>query len=319
MKGTIFSRTVNTEAQLRDSAMSTSACAGQYRLSYWGTPFSHYYQYGDGTGYSKQKPLEPGGVLSASEKITCSNGEVLKANQWNISPLQTFYQMIVIEAENTRSLKEVSKVPNSNTGEDEESVIPTTRQVLSDNAYYGRVWGNSFVEFVPTRATVNPSVTFNIRNVLSNIGYDIYLVTAPALANDSNATEIQRLPTKIRCTLEYNNQNGTPQQDIIQSTIENTPDVVDYMLLAEDYKFPVASYGLTEDEPQVTLKVETRVSSGEQRNNVFTRTMMIDCIMLVPHGISVVEKETDESGKEIPTRFIVSPHADGVAYWLPTK
>ena len=319
MKGTIFSRTVNTDAQLRDSAMSTSACAGQYRVSYWGTPISHYYQYGDGTGFSQQKPLEPGGVLADGERIICSNGEVLKTNKWNINPLNTFYQWIVIEAENQRSLKEVSKVANSSTGEDEESVIPTNRQVLSDNSYYGRVWGSNFVEFVPTRATVNPSVTFNIRNVLSNIGYDIYLVTAPALANDSNATDIQRLPTKMRCTLGFNDQSGTPQQDIIQSSIETVPDVVNYLLLAEDYKFPVCSYGLEEDEPQVTLKLETRVSSTEQRTNKFTRTMMIDCIMLVPHGLSIVEKETDETGLEIPTRFIISPHGDGIFYWMPTK
>ena len=319
MRGTIFSRTINTDAQLRDSAMSTSACAGQYRASYWGTPISHYYQYGDGTGFSKQKPLEPGGVLADAEHIVCSNGEILKTNQWNINPLNTFYQWIVIEAENQRSLKEVSKVANSSTGEDEESVIPTARQVLSDNSFYGKVWGGNFVEFVPTRATVNPSVTFNIRNVLSNIGYDIYLVTAPALANDSNATDIQRLPTKMRCTLGFNDQSGTPQQDIIQSSIETVPDVVNYLLLAEDYKFPVCSYGLEEDEPQVTLKLETRVSSTEQRTNKFTRTMMIDCIMLVPHGMSFVEKTTDDTGLEIPTRFLVSPHGDGIVYWMPTK
>ena len=45
----------------------------------------------------------------------------------------------------------------------------------------------------------------------------------------------------------------------------------------------MSSYGLEEENPQVTLKVETRVSNAQQRNNQYTRTMRIDCIVLKPH------------------------------------
>ena len=311
VKGTIFSRTFNTDAAIADSAMSTNAVERySWRQMYWGANFLHYYQYGDGTGYSQQKPLQgPNGVFSNTENIQCSNGQVMKTNTWNFNPLNTFYQWIVVEAEDAGSIQEVSKVTDGSSGEEVETITPRLRYVNGDNRFFGKVGNNCYVEFEPVKTTTNHSVVFNIKNVLSNIGYDIYLVSAPALANDSNATEIQRLPTKVRCTLSYHDQNGAEQQEVLQSTLSTTPDIVDYALLAEDFKFPCSSYGVVEDKPQVNLKVETRVSSSDQRSNSFTRTMNIDCILLVPHGISVVDDE----------KFTIAPHGDGVAYSILKK
>ena len=46
VKGTVFSRTFNEDAALRDSALSTSAYTSMSsRKYYWGTEFLHYYQY----------------------------------------------------------------------------------------------------------------------------------------------------------------------------------------------------------------------------------------------------------------------------------
>jgi hypothetical protein len=132
-------------------------------------------------------------------------------------------------------------------------------------------------------------------------------VTAPALANDSNATEVQRLPMKLKCSINYHNQEGESQKELLQNNIITTPDEINYLLLAEDYKFPCGTFGLTEAEPQISLLVETNVTPREQSIKKYTRTMMIDCIMLVPHGISIVDEE----------RFTVSPHGDGdTYYWL---
>jgi hypothetical protein len=89
--------------------------------------------------------------------------------------------------------------------------------------------------------------------------------------------------------------------------VETNPNVVDYILLAEDFKFPTCSYGLTESEALVTLDVTTKVSAPEIRSKKFTRTMRIDCIMLVPHGIANVNEE----------RFEIAPHGDGdIFQWL---
>ena len=306
--GTTFSRTLNTDAHLTDSALSTSAAETYLSREYmWGSKNLHYYQFGGRSANNTQKPFSATGIFTGTDNITCSNGQVMKSDNWKINKLNTFHQWIIIEAEESSSVKEVSQKENTTTKELEPTITGVTRRVMSDNRFNGKVWGNAFVEFRQNTATDQHSVTFNIRNVLSNIGYDIYLVTAPALANDSNATEAERIPVKLDCTISYHNQNGEEVKEVLKSKIPNNADVVDYLLLAEDFKFPTATFGLTESEPQVTLFVKTNVSSSEKRKKEFDRTMRIDCIMLVPHGISNVNEE----------RFEISPHGDGDTFqWL---
>ena len=309
--GTTFSRTMNTDAHLTDSALSTSAAEEyNYRNSYWGNKNLHYYQFGGKSPQNTQKPFLPTGIFTDTEDVVCSNGLVKKTNNWKINKLNTFYQWIIIEAEDGSSVKEVSKAENSTTHEMEPTITGITRRVMNNNRFSGKVWNDAFVEFQQMKTTVNHSVTFNIENVLSNIGYDIYLVTAPALANDSNATEAERIPVKMECSIYYHDQNGETQKQSLQSNFSNNPDIVDYILLAEDFKFPTATWGLIEAEPQVTLELKTKVSSSELRQKKFDRTMRIDCIMLVPHGISTVTDDT----------FEVSPHGDGDTFqWLKYK
>ena len=123
------------------------------------------------------------------------------------------------------------------------------------------------------------------------------------------ATEEQRLPTKMRCSILYHDKDGKEVETVLQSSVETTPDIVDYMLLAEDFKFPCSSYGLVESVPQVSLRVETRVSSREYSRKTFGRTMCFSAILLVPHGISRVDDDY----------FYLSPHGDGVEYLMPKK
>lgn len=319
LKGTVFSGTFNTDRSLNDSALSTNALLTSTMRRYrWGIDFLHYYQYGDGTGYNQLKPNAT--LFANTASVNCSNGQVKKASEWNINPLNTFRQLIIVEAEGQGSIQEVSKVRNTATQEMEETVIPSPHNVNSDNSFYNKVWGNSFVEFEQARTTIDHSATFNIRNVLSNTGYDIYLVAAPALANDSNATEVQRAPMKFRCTLGYHNQKGESLTEVLDNphatttgsarrNFTTTPDVVDYVLLAEDYKFECSSFGLEEESPQITLKVETYLTSAELRNNTYTRTLRIDCILLVPHGTSWVDDDY----------FYIAPHGDGVTWMVPKK
>ncbi len=276
VQGTTFSRTFNSDAELNDSACSTS-CYRNYnqRRSWWGADSLHYYEY-----YS---PLAPNGVMHGTTNVECSNGTMMIADQWNFDKKETFFQVRIIEAERGNAIRELSKARNTSTQKEEETITPLIRYVTTDNAFYNQVSNHAFVEFYPLVDTRNHHVTFNITNVLSNIGYDIYLVTAPALANDSNANEQQRLPTVLRCALSYHDQSGKTVENELQSSVTTNPDVVDAILLAENFKFPVASYGLNEEEPQVTLQVETRVTPTQYRNRTHTRTMRIDCIVLKPH------------------------------------
>ena len=308
VNGTTFSRTVNTDSHLTDSALSTSAAETYTSREYsWGNKNLHYYQFGGKSAVNTQKPLSATGIFTDTEDVVCSNGLVKKAYDWKINKLNTFYQWIIIEAEEGSSVKEVSKQENSTTHDMEPTIKAVTRRVMSDNRFNGKVWSNAFVEFQQQKTTVNHTVTFNIRNVLSNIPYDIYLVTAPALANDSNATEAERIPCKMECAIYYHDQNGETQRTSLKSSFSNNPNIVDYILLSDPekgFEFPTATYGLTEAEPQITLELKTKVSSSELRTKKFDRTMRIDCIMLVPHGISNVDEE----------RFEIAPHGDGDIY-----
>lgn len=285
MKGTVFSRTFNKEAAMQDSAMSTNSVINyNNRRHMWGADSLHYYEY--------YKPFNAEGALSGTTSIECSNGTMLKSDNWKIDKEETFHQLRIIEAESMSSVREVSTVKNS-AGDDEPTVAAIIRPVnnifpdapdsLQNNPYYNVISNNRFVEFEPQRTTVNPWVTFNITNVLSNIGYDIYLITAPATAYDWNATPIQRLPTLLRCTLSHHDQDGNVVEAEVCDRKETNSETVDALLLAEDFKFPVSTFGLNEDEPQVTLKLETRVTSAQLRSNKYTRTMRIDCILLKPH------------------------------------
>ena len=304
LSGTAFSRTFNSDKTLNDSAMSTM-CIRDYamRRSYWGVPFE-YYEY--------RKPLMPPyGVLSQDEAdiVQCSNGQLQKASQWNIDKLMGFHQYIIVEAEGGNSIKEVSKIKDTH-GDSITTVSPVARTVTSDNSYYNKVWNNGFVEFVPDIPTTNHSVTFNLRNVLSNVGYDIYLVMAPALANDSNATQAQRLPTIVQCSITTPGGSKTELINMADpkggKTFTTKVDSVDYIMLAKDFKFDVCTRGISDVNMQATLKVETRVSNSQLRTNSYTRTMRIDCILLVPHNmLEVVDALPNDPS--IPSYMVGTP------------
>ena len=308
MQGAIFSKTSNKETALQDSAFSTSAKEGDYRESYWGAPFLRYYQFGDGTGYSQHKPLQSGGVLADTRDVECSNGIVKKADKWNINPLNTFLQMLYIPATTRSYIQEMSKDVSSTTKELEDIVDMTALDVAPNSPYYGLLWGNKFMQFKPTKSTKNVFVRFSLPNVLSNMPYDIYVVAAPALANDSNATSIERLPTKFDATLCYLNEDGKKDSTVLVTKQETAQDLIDYIRISpeEGFKFPCCTYALNETTPQVSLKIETNVTNLETRRNTFTRTMNINCVLVIPHGISV----TDENA------FYIMPHGDGEVFYI---
>jgi len=319
MEGAIFSKTLNKETALRDSAFSTLAEIGEYRESYWGTPFLRYYQFGDGTGKSNHKPLGADGVLAglnsqSEDNVECSNGIVMKVNKWNINPLNTFKQMIIIPATYRSYIQELSKDQNDKTKELEEIVDMTTLDIAPNSPYYNKVWENEFMQFRPTRSTKDIFVRFNITNVLSNMPYDIYVVAAPIMANDSNATAVQRLPTKFTATMCFLNENGKKDSVMMHTLANNNQpfvtkkDIIDYVKISpeEGFMFPCCTYALRESTPQVTLKIETKVTNVEMRRNTYTRTMNIAYILLVPHGASWTDDEN----------FYIEPHGDGETFTM---
>lgn len=298
---------------VEDSAMSVN-CIRDFtlrKIQWSGQPFNYYEYY---------NAWQPGGVFQQTNTIDCSNGLLRKSDaQWPIDKLQTFHRYVVVEAED--NIWEMSKNVNS-AGDSINTISPIQRSVTKDTLeeynFYGKVWGNSFVEFEPVQNAQNHTLTLRIDNVLSNVGYDIYLVTAPAIAYDRNAPEAQRVPTKMRFALNYMTLDGKMVEQRLRNyeVVTTKADSMHYIKLAEDFKFPASNYGLKlfDETPTVTLKIETRVSNSELNKFQFTRNMRIDCVLLVPHGTMTeglvpADAKVPVSDQGKPA-MLMTPHGD---------
>jgi len=282
LTGVTFSRTTNprilsgevTSTTNNDSLMSCNAVLNYNNRQWkWGAPFN-YGQYFN--------PMSEGGVLSGGAWTNCSNGRILKTSKWNIDPLNNFLRWNINEVE--QAYLDISKYQTNATTKDSAYTADTYYRKVTNDKFSGRVWNGTFVEFSPAVSTVRPIVTIGLTGMLSNVGYDIYLVTAPALANDSNATKQQNLPTKFNCTIKYPDANDVMQSKSLGTNITTSGTNIDYILLAEDFQFPITYYGLQEEKPSVRIELECRVSNNEVKNDLFTRTMRLDCVLVVPHG-----------------------------------
>lgn len=252
VQGTVFN--MNIQPSVNDSVISTNYNESNYRY------------------YKCLRPFGEGGVFSGARSVECSNGKVFISDDWAIDKRTTFFQEVKIEAENAFYQDSIAKC--------KEPV--STYTVPSGNPFYGQVSGNAYVQVEPRNTAVTPLIRFTIPGLLSNIGYDIYAVFAPAIASDTLATDT--LPLKVKFSLKYNDQDGRQVNNIKMENpeggtyvYETTPNVVDTILVARDYKIPTCSYGLS--EPQVRLTVESDRGTASK----YTRILRLDCIIFKPH------------------------------------
>lgn len=276
MQGTVFSRTTNSDKALNDSAMSTNACPFNYRYSYWGADTLHYYQY--------YNPKAAGGVFGGTTNVACSNGQVMKATTWNVKPSETFMRDIIIESESSKAVDSLKKFKNKK-GELEDVCSYRYRYVDNGNPFANYVSNRGYLELKPkTGQTV--SVTFNLPEVLSNVPYDIYVRTAPALAgeigNDTTVSDNERAPMKFRCQLSWRKADGTTMLEPFTADIMTTRDAVDEILVKAGHQFEVCTYGVEEADCQGKLTIESRARTTEIEEGTATDVLRIDCILLKP-------------------------------------
>lgn len=262
--GTIFNLNMQA-AYLRDSARST-----KYEDLY-----ANEISYAEPRYYIYRNPYVGGGAFEGATETVCSNGRVMIQDTWKIDKRETFYQQIKVEAEANRYVDTIiqAKEPLN------------VRAVPMSNPFYGKISANYFMEAQPLTTASSTSVRYSIPDQLSNIGYDIYAVFVPAIAYNENASAEDRLPCRVRFTLGYLEQDGTETTTSLRNPVDNavnfetTPDVIDTLLVAQDFKFPTCAFGL--EDPQVTLRVASNLTSS--MSSRFTRTLRMDCIILKPH------------------------------------
>lgn len=285
LQGTAFSQTLNekiltrqqTKAEPFDSVMSVNAAYDYAMRSYrWGTNFNYYQYFG---------PLMPGtGVFAEADSLKCSNGLLLKSNDWKIDEKETFNRWIIVEAEGSNSVEiekyavKVNKESNDTTW----GYTANAKYRSVDNVKYrNKVWNNSFVSFESN--DTDPIVWFNITNVLSNMPYDIYLVTVPQEAADSTA---DNLSTRFNAYVYWNDADGKKQFQQVpkKAAIQTDGKTMEYIQLAENFTFPVSTFGIDESEPSTRLRLVSAVPQSMINRGTHTKTMNIDCLLVVPHG-----------------------------------
>ena len=282
LRGTVFSRTRNTDASIQDSVLSVNATAYSRRT------------YKDQRYYQYTRPFDEGGVFDGTEVIPCSNGQVMKSNDWHIDKKQTFLQTIIVEGESRTYRDGINETTTA---------TPTEMTVSTSNEFYNAVSQHKYLLIKPTAQSA-AEVRYKIPNVLSNVGYDLYVVFAPTASLDNynpddpnNALDRDRLdkPVKFRASYSYHNQDGT-QSSSINLTVPDFYDAavrgsgrdfqtiagqVDTLMLGENIQFPTCSWGLR--DPQVLLTLSTALRNADRRDGTFTDRMRIDCIILKPH------------------------------------
>ncbi|HAT61477.1 MAG TPA: beta-Ig-H3/fasciclin [Prevotella sp.] len=268
IRGTVFSRTQNTDKAIQDSALSTSAISYLNRKMIYGSYDLKYYQF--------EHPFASGGVFNGTKDYQCSNGIVKKSSNWNIDKNQTFLQKITAEAENRNNQKEIDELKT-------KDLVTVTVDIK--NPFHNKVSNNKFVDIIPISSSANTSATFSIPNILSNTGYDIYIVTLPALAEDTLATSEERLPTKLDAVLGYNDQTGNPQTMKLVEKMPTTADVIDTLKVGDDIKIPTCSYNL--NIRQVTIQIASHVLNSELKRGNYNRIIRLDCIIFKPHETSL--------------------------------
>ncbi len=273
LTGTAFSETFNEDILNRrvtpsaeDSVRSVNGAREYSRREFlWGAPFNYYEYFG---------PQVEGGVLAEADSVVCSNGLLLKSDDWKLTSLNTFNRWIIAEAE-------YATFKTDKAGSDSLDITNRHFYSVINKDFEEKVWSDRFVLYTPQFPRVYMNFTIGITDVLSNMGYDIYLVTAPQLAGDTTATDKALWSTAVRPTLLWKNAQGVQQSQRLASSEVISGTSLEYHLLAEDFKFPVCTYGITEEEPSVKLQIEGRVGSSDKQRQ---QNIGIDCVLIVPHG-----------------------------------
>ena len=250
--------------------------------------------------YLFNKPYaKPDGIFTDIKgQKECSNGVLLKTDNWKVKRRDSFLQQIIMEAEYTNTTDSLS-------GETPENKPSWTYTLVQpDNPFYNKVSNNEYNTLIPANLT-DMGVLLKFDNVLSNQKYDMYVVTVPATAGNIMATDI--LPTRFGVTLYWHDMEGNEKSEDISETIKKgnmgkseimkaigdisedkstrtytylTDPTKVHEIYIGTFEFPTCSYGLS--EAQVKAFININVRNSDVNKGIYTKTLRIDCIKLVP-------------------------------------
>ena len=305
----------SSNEHFEDSLKST-----QYSQFNW--PNHLYYSNQPTNGLHPDKSLN--NILSkVGEAAPCSNGKAYMVDEYPMTAIEQFFYKINVEA-NSRTMvteEENSKLthnigsPSNESGVYYESIVNEEGDTTSvePRTYH-------FMDVPTAGSSFNIEVGFKVPNTLSGT-YDIYIVTCPIWAKDYGfrygmTPEDDPRPYKFTVSVfERGNEKGKstfgeyPASGVAlsvpgQETRYFTTDINNYVdtLYLGEYTFKNAYYGRADEG--VILKVESNVTSAEERRKTYSREMLISGFILRPKLSTgeeaeevVVEAEAAEEAK----------------------
>lgn len=255
-----------------DVSLTDSICS-----TIWaGTRFPNY-----NGAYKFDRPFAADGIFGGATYIEGSNGRLYKTDNWKISPEKTFIQPIKVEAENS-----VYATINEN------KILRTVEKEDNENF---KVSGSSYVVVTDISGgrRAQPSITFDIPNTLSNCPYDIKVVFATRLANDSLSSDIKNRQVTVEVNYYVDESHGFKVNNgdkyLDKVIVDGTK--MDTVLVTKNKGPFIPKVCNFSDEAEERVKVTVSADLSSSNQNVYSPNIAIDCIIFEPRLTS----ETDEN------------------------
>lgn len=222
-------------------------------------------------------------LFNGAEPIEVSNGYAYVVDKFNYRPSDSWAEDLEIEAEIGTNLETADR-----------NTIPGRVKVSSIVSYvFNEVEKDTTIKYgayvmKPSSSSVHPGATFILRDLLS-CKYDIYVLVA--YNSDDNK------PNKFQVTLAYDEPTKRNNNKRLKNYNEDDTDnynsnyfsnkspyvdengeyrMVDSVLVAKDFEFPICYKGLT--DAYATLAIKGYFKSSEK--NKYSREIRIDKIVL---------------------------------------
>lgn len=249
-------------------------------------------------------PFAADGILNGLEMAECSNGRVYVDNKGVIDPHSTFFGRMDYNASYS-NYYEVDKKNNEET----MNVVSRKYNVYDSDTTDNIVKTYDFVE-VTAKVSGEPTViTYTLPSTLSGAYYNIYVVTTPASSRSA-----AKLPCWFQVSHSERNERGTfpsaqsytnPFPITAESDVDNadvilkqssnnrcyvaSAEKVDTILIQSAVQYTYAGAGIEDGVVKLTIR-SFGPSSGTYREKIYTRTLRLNEIILVPF-------ETEEEAK----------------------
>ena len=208
--------------------------------------------------------LNPQYLFEGAEKIVTSNGNIYLTNELKYNLWESWGKKIIVEAETV-----LGRV----------NTLSSIYTRSADGSYITGISGKKYVDITPSSSSSNPTISFDIPNTLSGCAYNIYCVFVPASATNLDTKDLK--PCKVNFQLTYLKESGAFGIQIFdnggQSFVTDKANL-SKVLVASNFTFPYCNYG--QEIVNVKLKVVSNVP--QIQTTLFTRELLIDCIILEP-------------------------------------